>query len=97
MERECFEDEKIAKQMNDLFFNIKVDREERPDIDKTFMIFIQQLGVGGGWPISVWLTPSKLPIWGGTYYPPRDKYGRLGFPTVLDKFSSLYKEKKRNC
>ena len=94
MERECFEDEKIAKQMNDLFFNIKVDREERPDIDKTFMTFIQQLGVGGGWPISVWLTPSKLPIWGGTYYPPRDKYGRPGFPTVLDKISSLYKEKK---
>lgn len=95
MERECFENEKIASQMNELFFNVKVDREERPDIDKTYMTFIQKLGVGGGWPLSVWLTPSKLPIWGGTYFPPRDMYGRPGFPFLLDKISSLYKEKKK--
>jgi len=94
MERECFENQKIGEQMNELFYNIKVDREERPDIDKTYMSFVQQLGVGGGWPMSVWLTPNKLPIWGGTYFPPRDMYGRPGFPTVLEKISSLYKDKK---
>lgn len=94
MERESFEDERTAAIMNSLYYNIKVDREERPDIDKTYMSFIQRLGIGGGWPMSVWLSPDKKPLWGGTYYPPRDMYGRPGFPTILERVSELYQTKR---
>jgi hypothetical protein len=83
MERECFEDESIAALMNSLYVNVKVDREERPDIDEIYMKAVTALGGGGGWPMSVFLTPQLEPFFGGTYFPPVRKYGRPGFPDVL--------------
>ncbi|XP_060795870.1 spermatogenesis-associated protein 20 [Neoarius graeffei] len=83
MERESFEDEEIGKILNDNFVSIKVDREERPDVDKVYMTFIQATSGGGGWPMSVWLTPDLRPFIGGTYFPPRDLGRRPGFKTVL--------------
>ena len=82
MERESFENEAIAAVMNRHFVNIKVDREERPDIDATYMAFVQATSGQGGWPLSVWLTPDALPVVGGTYFPPVDKFGRPGFPKI---------------
>ena len=96
MERESFEDEGTARIMNDLYYNIKVDREERPDIDKTFLTFMERMGVGAGWPMSVWLTPKGLPIWGGTYYPPKEMYGRPSFTTILRRISDLWNEKEED-
>jgi len=83
MAHESFEDPEIANIMNEYFVNIKVDREERPDIDKIYMTYVQAVSGGGGWPMSVWLTPQLTPIVGGTYFPPRDSYGRPGFPLIL--------------
>ncbi|XP_049854444.1 spermatogenesis-associated protein 20 [Schistocerca gregaria] len=84
MERESFENGEIAKVMNEHFVNIKVDREERPDVDKMYMAFVQATTGGGGWPMSVWLTPELTPVYGGTYFPPDDRYfGRPGFKSVL--------------
>ena len=74
MERESFENDAIAAVMNRNFVNIKVDREERPDIDATYMAFVQATSGQGGWPLSVWLTPDALPVVGGTYFPPEDKF-----------------------
>jgi len=72
MERESFEDEEIARVLNERFVPIKVDREERPDVDAIYMTAVQLLTGGGGWPMSVWLTPEREPFFGGTYFPPRD-------------------------
>ncbi|KAG8195374.1 hypothetical protein JTE90_001391 [Oedothorax gibbosus] len=84
MERESFENEEIASVMNEHFINVKVDREERPDVDKVYMTFVQSTTGGGGWPMSVWLTPDLKPILGGTYFPPDDRYyGQPGFKTIL--------------
>ncbi|KAL5018576.1 hypothetical protein ScPMuIL_004298 [Solemya velum] len=84
MEKESFENEEVGKIMNDNFVSIKVDREERPDVDRIYMSFIQATSGGGGWPMSVWLTPDLKPIVGGSYFPPNDRYyGRPGFITVL--------------
>uniref|UniRef100_A0A8B9KBJ2 Spermatogenesis associated 20 n=1 Tax=Astyanax mexicanus TaxID=7994 RepID=A0A8B9KBJ2_ASTMX len=83
MERESFEDEEIGKILSDNFVCIKVDREERPDVDKVYMTFVQATSGGGGWPMSVWLTPSLRPFIGGTYFPPRDSSRRPGFKTIL--------------
>uniref|UniRef100_H3CFR8 Spermatosis associated 20 n=1 Tax=Tetraodon nigroviridis TaxID=99883 RepID=H3CFR8_TETNG len=83
MERESFEDEEIGKILNDNFVCIKLDREERPDVDKVYMTFVQATSGGGGWPMSVWLTPDLRPFIGGTYFPPRDHGGRPGLKTVL--------------
>jgi uncharacterized protein len=83
MERQCFENEAIAKEMNERFINIKVDREERPDVDQLYMTAVQVLTRHGGWPMSVWLLPDLRPFYGGTYFPPEDAHGRAGFPTVL--------------
>ncbi|XP_046422311.1 spermatogenesis-associated protein 20 isoform X1 [Neodiprion fabricii] len=83
MERESFENPEIARVMNQFFVNVKVDREERPDIDKIYMTFIQAISGHGGWPMSVFLTPELTPVTGGTYFPPVDKYGQPGFKTVL--------------
>jgi uncharacterized protein YyaL (SSP411 family) len=69
--------------MNASFVNIKVDREERPDVDKVYMSFVQATTGGGGWPMSVFLTPALKPFYGGTYFPPEDNYGRPGFKTLL--------------
>ena len=70
MERECFESESIAAQMNASFICIKVDREERPDVDQVYMEAVQVLGINGGWPLNVFLTPDQKPFYGGTYFPP---------------------------
>uniref|UniRef100_A0A3P9D930 Spermatosis associated 20 n=1 Tax=Maylandia zebra TaxID=106582 RepID=A0A3P9D930_9CICH len=83
MERESFEDEEIGKILSENFICIKLDREERPDVDKVYMTFVQATSGGGGWPMSVWLTPELRPFIGGTYFPPRDRGGRPGMTCVL--------------
>uniref|UniRef100_A0A8C3AY62 Spermatosis associated 20 n=1 Tax=Cyclopterus lumpus TaxID=8103 RepID=A0A8C3AY62_CYCLU len=85
MERESFEDEEIGKILSDNFVCIKVDREERPDVDKVYMTFVQATSGGGGWPMSVWLTPDLRPFIGGTYFPPTDHARRPGLRTVLNR------------
>ncbi|CAN8003424.1 unnamed protein product [Ixodes hexagonus] len=95
MERESFENGDIAKVMNEHFVNIKVDREERPDIDRVYMTYIQATSGGGGWPMSVWLTPDLKPIVGGTYFPPDDRYfGRPGFKTLLTSIANQWKKNR---
>ncbi|KAI3449529.1 hypothetical protein Pfo_006194 [Paulownia fortunei] len=94
MEVESFEDEEVAKLLNDWFVSIKVDREERPDVDKVYMTYVQALYGGGGWPLSVFLSPDLKPLMGGTYFPPDDKYGRPGFKTVLRKVKEAWDTKK---
>ncbi|MBA2744528.1 MAG: DUF255 domain-containing protein [Chthoniobacterales bacterium] len=82
-----FENPAIAKLMNDDFVSIKVDREERPDIDQVYMTFVQATTGSGGWPMTVFLTPDLKPFVGGTYFPPEDKYGRPGLASVLKKIA----------
>ncbi|XP_052118810.1 uncharacterized protein LOC107492509 isoform X2 [Arachis duranensis] len=94
MEVESFEDEGVAKLLNDGFVSIKVDREERPDVDKVYMTYVQALYGGGGWPLSVFLSPDLKPLMGGTYFPPEDKYGRPGFKTILRKVKEAWDSKK---
>lgn len=83
MEKESFESVEVAEILNKHFVSIKVDREERPDVDKMYMTFVQHTTGGGGWPMSVFLTPNLEPLYGGTYFPPEDKYGRVGFKSLL--------------
>ncbi|MBV9469723.1 MAG: thioredoxin domain-containing protein, partial [Abitibacteriaceae bacterium] len=83
MERESFENETVATIMNQHFINIKVDREERPDVDRVYMTFVQATTGSGGWPMSVFLTPELNPFYGGTYFPPDDRYGHPGFASLL--------------
>ncbi len=90
MAHESFEDDAIAGQMNELFVNIKVDREERPDVDAIYQQALQLLGEQGGWPLTMFLTPARKPFWGGTYFPPEDRYGRPGFPRVLASISQIF-------
>src|ERR1700736_2099603 len=92
MAHESFEDEATAAIMNRDFVNIKVDREERPDVDRVYMTFVQATTGGGGWPMSVWLTPDLKPFVGGTYFPPEDRYGQPAFKKVLEKIASAWKE-----
>ena len=92
MERESFENEAIAAVMNEHFICVKVDREERPDIDATYMAFVQATTGQGGWPMSVWLTPEGRPVVGGTYFPPEDRYGRMGFPKLCAEIGRLWGE-----
>jgi uncharacterized protein YyaL (SSP411 family) len=92
MEHESFENDLTAALMNEHFINIKVDREERPDVDATYMAFIQATTGQGGWPMSVWLTPKGEPLLGGTYFPPEDRYGRAGFPRILREVARLWRE-----
>lgn len=92
MEHESFENELTAALMNAHFVNIKVDREEMPNIDATYMAFIQATTGQGGWPMSVWLTPQGEPLLGGTYFPPEDRYGRAGFPRILREVARLWRE-----
>jgi uncharacterized protein YyaL (SSP411 family) len=94
MERQCFENEAIAKEMNDRFVNIKVDREERPDVDQLYMTAVQVLTRHGGWPMSVFLTPELKPFYGGTYFPPEDAHGRPGFPTILRAISEAFHDRR---
>ena len=90
MAHESFEDVTIAELMNDLFINIKVDREERPDLDAIYQSAINMLGEQGGWPLTVFLTPDGVPFWGGTYFPPSPRYGRPGFSSILKQISEIY-------
>ena len=92
MAHESFEDEGTAAIMNREFVNIKVDREERPDVDRVYMIFVQATTGGGGWPMSVWLTPDLKPFVGGTYFPPEDRHGQPAFKKVLERISSAWKQ-----
>ncbi len=92
MERESFENEEIAGLMNELFVPIKVDREERPDLDDIYMNAVQMMTGSGGWPLTVFLTPDLKPFFGGTYFPPMDHLGRPGFKTVLERISETFRE-----
>jgi len=92
MARESFEEEAIAARLNELFVNVKLDREERPDVDRVYMSFVQSLTGSGGWPMSVWLTPDLEPFYGGTYFPPEDRYGRLGFPALIERIGRHWAE-----
>src|ERR1700730_1078368 len=92
MAHESFENEETAAIMNREFVNIKVDREERPDVDRVYMIFVQATTGGGGWPMSVWLTPDLKPFVGGTYFPPEDRYGQPGFTKVLERIAAAWKQ-----
>jgi uncharacterized protein YyaL (SSP411 family) len=91
MRRESFESEEIAAVMNEHFVNIKLDREERPDVDRVYMTFVQATTGSGGWPMSVWLAPDLKPFHGGTYYPPEDRWGRPGFKTLLARIAQAWK------
>ncbi len=94
MAHESFENKNIATQMNDHFINIKVDREERPDIDAIYQHSLQALGQQGGWPLTMFLTPKGEPFWGGTYFPPTAKFGRPSFPEVLHTIYDYWDNKQ---
>jgi uncharacterized protein len=94
MERESFEQEAVGKFLNEHFVSIKVDREERPDVDKIYMTFVQSTTGSGGWPMSVFLTPDLKPFFGGTYFPLDTRYGRPSFLQLLRQISSLWSERK---
>jgi len=91
MEHESFENEEIAKLMNENFVNIKVDREERPDLDQIYMSAVQMMTGQGGWPMTIFLTPEGVPFYGGTYFPPADRYNMPGFPRVLLSVAEAYR------
>jgi uncharacterized protein YyaL (SSP411 family) len=92
MAHESFEDPATADVMNRLFVNIKVDREERPDVDQIYMAALHELGEQGGWPLTMFLTPDGAPIWGGTYFPPTTRYGRPAFTDVLQEIARIFRE-----
>ncbi len=92
MERESFENPAIAALMNRDYVSIKVDREERPDVDRIYMTYVQATTGSGGWPMSVWLTPELRPFVGGTYFPPENRYGRAGFPLLLERIAGSWKK-----
>ncbi len=92
MAHESFENPAIARLMNELFISIKVDREERPDIDTIYQHALALLGEQGGWPLTMFLTPEREPFWGGTYFPPEPRWGRPGFPQVLEALARAYRE-----
>jgi uncharacterized protein len=93
MEHESFENEEIARLMNENFVSIKVDREERPDLDQIYMNAVQMMTQHGGWPMTVFLTPEGVPFYGGTYFPPEDRYNIPGFPRVLISMAEAYRER----
>lgn len=95
MERESFENEDVAKVINENFIPIKVDREERPDVDLTYMTYVQAASGHGGWPMSVFLTPELKPFYGGTYYPPDDAPGRIGFKNLLNELHKVWTEDRK--
>ena len=92
MAHESFENPAIAELLNRHFVSIKVDREDRPDVDRVYMSYVQALTGHGGWPLSAWLTPELKPFYGGTYFPPEDRYGRPGFPAVLNAIARGWKD-----
>ncbi len=94
MEHESFEDEATAALMNERFVSIKVDREERPDLDHIYQMVVQLMGRNGGWPLTVFLTPDQRPYFAGTYFPPADRHGMPGFPRVLRSLADAYREQR---
>lgn len=95
MERESFESEEVAAMLNENFVPVKVDREERPDVDLTYMTYVQAASGQGGWPMSVFLTPELKPFYGGTYYPPENTPGRIGFKSLLTELQRVWKEDRQ--
>src|SRR5271166_1292814 len=91
MAHESFEDAETARLMNEYFVNVKVDREERPDLDQLYQGVVQLMGRGGGWPLTVFLTPELAPFYGGTYFPPVDRHGLPAFPKLLRALAEAYK------
>jgi uncharacterized protein YyaL (SSP411 family) len=96
MEHESFENDATAKLMNENFVNIKVDREERPDLDQIYMSAVQMMTQHGGWPMTVFLTPDCVPFYAGTYFPPEDRYNMPGFPRVLISVADAYRERQED-
>lgn len=94
MAHESFENERVAEILNRDFISVKVDREERPDVDRIYMLFVQASTGSGGWPMSVWLTPDRMPFYGGTYFPPDSRYGRPGFIDVLQHLAQAWKNER---
>jgi uncharacterized protein YyaL (SSP411 family) len=94
MERESFENEATAALMNELFVNVKVDREERPDVDQIYMQAVQSMTGRGGWPMTVFLTPDGVPFYGGTYFPPEDRHGLPAFPRLLAGVAEAYRDRR---
>ena len=97
MARECFENDDITAMMNELFINIKLDRDERPDIDRRYQEAVAAMGGGSGWPLSVFLTPDREAFYGGTYFPPVDVQGRPGFKNVLKSVSEFYRDRRADA
>jgi uncharacterized protein YyaL (SSP411 family) len=91
MAHESFESAAVAEIMNRHFVNVKVDREERPDLDSVYQQALSLMGEQGGWPLTMFLTPEGEPFWGGTYFPPEPRYGRPGFPQVLEQLAELWR------
>src|ERR1700730_5586409 len=96
MAHESFENDATAAVMNELFVNIKVDREERPDIDHIYMSALHHLGEQGGWPLTMFLTPAGEPVWGGTYFPNTSRYGRPSFVDVMREVARMFREEPAN-
>jgi uncharacterized protein len=94
MAHESFEDAGVAAVLNEHFICVKVDREERPDVDRGYMAFVQQTTGGGGWPMSVWMTPAGRPFYGGTYFPPAERWGKPGFRDLLIEMARLWREER---
>src|SRR5512141_236818 len=94
MAHESFEDAATAQVMNELFVNIKVDREERPDIDHIYMSALHLLGEQGGWPLTMFLTPDGEPVWGGTYFPKESRWGQPGFVDILKRIDHVWREER---
>lgn len=96
MEKESFEDEKVADLMNNVFVSIKVDREERPDIDNIYMMVCQMMTGSGGWPLSIIMTPGRKPFFAGTYFPKENRYGRIGFKELIRSIDNAWKTKRND-
>src|SRR5216117_1944242 len=94
MERESFEHQEVADYLNQHFVSIKVDREERPDVDKIYMTFVQAMTGQGGWPLNVFVAPDLKPFYGGTYWPPESKYGRASFLQVLQQITKAWEQRR---
>ena len=95
MAHESFEDAAIARVMNESFVPVKVDREERPDVDEIYMAFVQATTGAGGWPLTVFVAPDRTPFFGGTYFPPEDRWGRPGFPRILAAIAAVWQDRSR--
>src|SRR4026207_1065054 len=94
MDVERSENEAVAAVRNDHFLSINVDREERPDVDRVYMTFVQVTTGSGGWPMSVWLTPALQPVYGGKFFPPASKGGKPGFVDVLEEIARVWREER---